>query len=90
MDIFAALSLATDFPTKDMLKRKPEPRTAPIVSPTMWKMILGQAIYQLIVVFTLHYGGHRFFKPKNQLEEEMVQTMVFNVYVWMQFFNQHK
>ncbi|KAK1965973.1 calcium-translocating P-type ATPase [Colletotrichum sublineola] len=89
MDIFASLGLATDYPSPDFLKRRPEPRNAPIVTITMWKMILGQAIYQLAVMFTLHYAGDVLFKPVMNADHEALQTMVFNVYVWMQFFNQH-
>lgn len=89
MDIFASLGLATDHPSPDFLKRKPEPRNAPIVSITMWKMILGQAIYQLLVIFLVHYIGWRVFNPGDENEVEKLQTLVFNIYVWMQFFNQH-
>ncbi|KAM0270633.1 hypothetical protein ACHAQH_009364 [Verticillium albo-atrum] len=89
MDIFASLGLATDYPSRDFLKRKPEPRTAPIVSITMWKMILGLAIYQLAVMFTLHYAGESFFNAVTPFEKAQVQTLTFNIYVWMQFFNQH-
>lgn len=89
MDIFASLGLATDYPSTDFLKRKPEPRTAPIVSVTMWKMILCLAVYQLTVIFTLHYAGGALFNPQSPHEEAQLKTMVFNIYVWMQFFNQH-
>lgn len=89
MDIFASLGLATDHPSPDFLKRKPEPRNAPIITITMWKMILGQAIYQLLVVFVVHYAGWDIFDPHTQPEIEKLQTLVFNIYVWMQFFNQH-
>ncbi|KAJ2959856.1 hypothetical protein NQ176_g11089 [Zarea fungicola] len=89
MDVFASLGLATDHPSPDFLKRKPEPRNAPIVSITMWKMILGQAIYQLLVVFLVHYIGWSIFNPGTENEVEKLQTLVFNIYVWMQFFNQH-
>ncbi|KAF9953887.1 hypothetical protein BGZ70_000071 [Mortierella alpina] len=57
MDTLAALALATDPPTPDLLDRQPEPRTAPLISFTMWKMILGQAILQLVITFTLEYAG---------------------------------
>jgi Ca2+-transporting ATPase len=86
MDIFAALALATDFPTKAQMERRPEPRNAPIVNARMWKMILGQAVYQLVVVFTLHYAGENFFAPETHLQQ--LQTLVFNVYMFMQVFNQ--
>ncbi|KAL8400829.1 hypothetical protein RB594_001014 [Gaeumannomyces avenae] len=79
MDIFASVGLATDWPSDDFLKRKPQPRRAPLVSITMWKMILGQALYQLIVIFTLHYVESDIF----------TQTMVFNTYIMFQLFNQH-
>lgn len=89
MDIFASLGLATDHPSPDFLKRKPEPRNAPIISITMWKMILCQAMYQLAVVLTLHYARWNMFNPDSEFEIERLQTLVFNIYVWMQFFNQH-
>ncbi|KAF5013453.1 hypothetical protein FDECE_529 [Fusarium decemcellulare] len=89
MDIFASLGYATDHPSPDFLKRKPEPRNTPIVNITMWKMILGQAIYQLAVVFTVHYAGWDLFNPDTEFEIEKLQTLVLNIYVWMQFFNQH-
>ncbi|KAG0366883.1 hypothetical protein BGX24_003499 [Mortierella sp. AD032] len=57
MDTLAALALATDPPTLDLLDRQPEPRTAPLISFTMWKMILGQAILQLAITFVLEYAG---------------------------------
>ncbi|KAG0266586.1 hypothetical protein BG011_001775 [Mortierella polycephala] len=57
MDTLAALALATDPPTLDLLDRQPEPRTAPLISFTMWKMICGQAVLQLIVTFVLEYAG---------------------------------
>ncbi|KAF9294441.1 hypothetical protein BGZ88_003889 [Linnemannia elongata] len=57
MDTLAALALATDPPTMDLLDRQPEPRTAPLINFTMWKMILGEAILQLAITFVLEYAG---------------------------------
>ncbi|KAF9173095.1 hypothetical protein BGX20_004119 [Mortierella sp. AD010] len=57
MDTLAALALATDPPTPDLLDRQPEPRTAPLISFTMWKMIIGQSILQLVITFVLKYKG---------------------------------
>ncbi|KAK0620780.1 calcium-translocating P-type ATPase [Immersiella caudata] len=86
MDILAAAALATDYPTDDVLERQPEPRNVHIVSPTMWKMILGQAIYQLIVIFSLHYAGDRYFTTSTGGYQH--QAFVFNTYIFMQIFNQ--
>ena len=81
MDIFASLGYATDHPSPDFLKRKPEPRNASIISITMWKMIICQAIYQLTVVFVVHYAGWDTFNPDTEFEIEKLQTLVLNIYV---------
>lgn len=44
-------------PTPDLLLRKPYGRTKPLISRTMMKNILGQAFYQLLIIFTLLFLG---------------------------------
>ncbi|KAK1829557.1 hypothetical protein QBC39DRAFT_413215, partial [Podospora conica] len=87
MDIFAAAALATDSPPDDILQRPPDPRGRHIVSPTMWKMIIGQAIYQLAVIFGLHYAGQGYFgsDPPGGYQ---YQAFVLNVYIACQIANQ--
>ncbi|KAI1436244.1 hypothetical protein GGR50DRAFT_693429 [Xylaria sp. CBS 124048] len=92
MDTLAALALATDPPQDSIINRRPEPRTASIVSITMWKMIIGQAIYQLAVTFTLYYGAYAIGIAERE-DTTLVfstrrDTLVFNTFVWMQIFNQ--
>lgn len=57
MDTLASLALATEMPTPDLLLRKPYGRTKALVSKRMMKNILGQAIYQLTVIFYLLFAG---------------------------------
>lgn len=57
MDTLASLALATELPTSDLLLRKPYGRTKPLISRTMMKNILGQAIYQLTIIFALLFAG---------------------------------
>jgi P-type Ca2+ transporter type 2B len=57
MDTLASLALATEMPTPDLLLRKPYGRTKALVSRSMMKNILGQAIYQLAVIFYLLFAG---------------------------------
>ena len=94
MDTLAALALATDPPQDSVLDRKPEPRGSSIISITMWKMILGQAVYQLVITFLLYYGGPKGFLPlpgpNDALDAQQINTLVFNTFVWMQIFNQWK
>jgi Ca2+-transporting ATPase len=90
MDTFAALALATDAPTEKILHRKPAPKSASLFTVVMWKMILGQAVYQLAVTFMLYFAGARILKnhlSANNGEKELA-TIVFNTFVWMQIFNE--
>lgn len=61
MDTFAALALATEPPTDLLLERQPMSKTAKIVNATMWRNIIGQGIYQLIVLMTMLIFGARLF-----------------------------
>lgn len=90
MDTFAALALATDPPAPSILDRKPDPRSTPLITLTMWKMIIGQAIYQLTVTLALNFAGNEILGYKSDAEKSNLETLVFNIYVWMQFFNQYK
>ncbi|KAF1955673.1 calcium-translocating P-type ATPase [Byssothecium circinans] len=85
MDSLAALSLSTDAPTEEILDRKPTPRTASIISLTMWKMIIGQAIFQVMATFVLHFGGPQFLP----YPEREMRSIIFNMFVWLQIFNQY-
>nr|POE47533.1 calcium-transporting atpase 2 [Quercus suber] len=92
MDTMAALALATDPPTRKILDRKPDKKSAPLFSVTMWKMIIGQAIYQLTVTLVLYFAGYHILNYDDSpfeadLHHRQLQTLVFNTFVWMQIFN---
>ncbi|KKY28672.1 putative p-type calcium atpase [Phaeomoniella chlamydospora] len=88
MDTFAALALATDAPSPSLLKRRPEPKSAPLITLTMWKMIIGQSIYQLVVTFILNFAGKAILNYDSS-QNTQLKTLVFNTFVWMQIFNQY-
>lgn len=88
MDTLAALALATDKPDDALLKRKPAGRTAPLISVSMWKMILGQSINQLIITFILHFAGRQIFFGNADIDNhqnKQLDAMTFNTFVWLQF-----
>lgn len=97
MDTLAALALATDPPSQKLLDRKPDRRNASLITSTMWKMIIGQSFYQLVVTLALFYAKTSFpiynipdpslIDQKDILNQE--SALVFNVFVWMQIFNQY-
>jgi Ca2+-transporting ATPase len=90
MDTFAALALATDPPAPSVLNRRPEPKSAPLITVNMWKMIIGQSIYQLVVTLILYFAGERILSYDTPRERDQLQSTIFNTFVWMQIFNQYK
>ena len=90
MDTMAALALATDPPTPSILDRKPDPKSAPLITITMWKMIFGEAVYQLVITLLLYFGSEKILSYTSERELGQVNTLVFNTFVWMQIFNQWK
>lgn len=88
MDTLAALALATDPPQDSVLNRKPERKGSSIISTTMWKMILGQAVWQLLITFLVYFGGVDVLPGPDDMTESQIHTLVFNTFVWMQIFNQ--
>ncbi|XP_010897054.2 plasma membrane calcium-transporting ATPase 3a isoform X5 [Esox lucius] len=94
MDTFASLALATEPPTESLLLRKPYGRNNPLISRTMMKNILGHAIYQLTIIFTLLFAGEKIFNidsgrnaPLHSPPSEHY-TIIFNTFVLMQLFNE--
>jgi len=96
MDTMAALALATESPTPELLNRKPYGRFEKILTSTMWRNIIGQAVFQLFALFFLLYGVEyiSFFgikgDRKNWDENQRLvhTTIVFNSFVLCQLFNE--
>ncbi|KAM9772245.1 plasma membrane calcium-transporting ATPase 1 isoform 1-T3 [Syngnathus typhle] len=94
MDTLASLALATEPPTEALLLRKPYGRNKPLISRTMMKNILGQGVYQLVVIFTLLFAGETLFdidsgrKAPLRAPPSEHYTIVFNTFVLMQLFNE--
>ena len=92
MDTLASLALATEPPTEDLLKRKPYGRTKALISRTMMKNIIGHAVYQITVIFTILFAGPTLFSidngiPKhNNFKPSQHFTMIFNSFVLMTLF----
>ncbi|XP_026783734.3 plasma membrane calcium-transporting ATPase 3a isoform X3 [Pangasianodon hypophthalmus] len=94
MDTFASLALATEPPTESLLLRKPYGRNKPLISRTMMKNILGHAVYQLVIIFTLLFVGEKIFDIDNGRDAPLHAppsehyTIIFNTFVLMQLFNE--
>lgn len=69
MDTFAALALATEPPSDDLLKQPPYSRTELIVTPVMWRNIVGQSIFQAGTLIVFLFWGQQIFGleyPENE------------------------
>jgi len=60
MDSLASLALATETPKPELLMRPPYRKQEYIISRRMVKHILGQAIFQSIVILTILFGAPGF------------------------------
>ena len=94
MDTFAALALATELPTPKLLDRAPSNREESLVSPIMMRNILGHVLYQFTLLMFFVYKGHQFLNVPigrglgQNAEPTVHYTMVFNIFVMLQVFNE--
>ncbi|PQP94192.1 putative calcium-transporting ATPase 13 plasma membrane-type [Prunus yedoensis var. nudiflora] len=84
MDTMAALALATDKPTKELMERPPVGRTEPVITCIMWRNILSQALFQIAVLLILQFRGRSIFG----VNERVNNTLIFNTFVFCQVFNE--
>ena len=94
MGTFAALALATDPASPALLDRNPDKKTDPLFTVNMTKQILGQAVYQIIMILIFHFLGsqilgfrHTDNSALQKHHDGIVQTLVFNAFVFAQIFN---
>ena len=90
MDTLAALALATEPPTDELLLQTPHGKTERIVNNIMWKHILGHAAYQLGALLAILYAGYLIPWTNGLVlfQGTAHYTLVFNAFVWCQLFNE--
>ncbi|KAJ1567689.1 hypothetical protein HK405_005113, partial [Cladochytrium tenue] len=94
MDTLAALALATDPPTPELLDRPPARKTDPLISGHMWRLIIGQSFFQTVacVLLYLWYSGilkdGRVVGDYVHGVDSVTATVVFNCFVFCQLFNE--
>lgn len=102
MDTMGALALGTEAPTPNLLVRRPYKRNASLISRTMWRNILVQSGYQIIVLVllllrandVLAFEGWWVHRPGASLPAPIEMgstrhmTLIFNAFVFCQIFNE--
>ncbi|XP_057422035.1 calcium-transporting ATPase 2, plasma membrane-type-like [Lotus japonicus] len=88
MDTLGALALATEPPTDDLMKRAPLGRKGDFINSIMWRNILGQALYQFVVIWFLQTVGKWVFFLRGPNAGVVLNTLIFNSFVFCQVFNE--
>uniref|UniRef100_A0A1I8GWH9 Calcium-transporting ATPase n=1 Tax=Macrostomum lignano TaxID=282301 RepID=A0A1I8GWH9_9PLAT len=91
MDTLASLALATELPSDELLERKPYGRTKPLIDIVMLRNICGNALYQLVITFTLLFAGDKIMDTPIQFGSPVPTqhfTAIFNAFVMMTLFNE--
>ncbi|KAL1821871.1 hypothetical protein ACET3Z_016740 [Daucus carota] len=88
MDTLGALALATEPPNDELMKRAPVGRKGNFISNVMWRNIFGQSLYQFIVIWYLQTAGKVAFHLDGPDSDLILNTLIFNSFVFCQAFNE--
>ncbi|XP_041021359.1 calcium-transporting ATPase 1-like [Juglans microcarpa x Juglans regia] len=88
MDTLGALALATEPPNDDLMKRAPVGRKGNFISNVMWRNILGQSLYQFVIIWFLQTRGKAAFNLDGPYSDLVLNTIIFNSFVFCQVFNE--
>uniref|UniRef100_A0A1I8I9W2 Calcium-transporting ATPase n=1 Tax=Macrostomum lignano TaxID=282301 RepID=A0A1I8I9W2_9PLAT len=91
MDTLASLALATELPSDELLERKPYGPTKPLIDIRMVRNICGNALYQLVITFTMLFAGDKIMDTPIQFGSPVPTqhfTAIFNAFVMMTLFNE--
>ncbi|XP_027355864.1 putative calcium-transporting ATPase 11, plasma membrane-type isoform X4 [Abrus precatorius] len=88
MDTLGALALATEPPHDGLMKRPPIGKNAKFITRIMWRNIIGQSIFQIIVLLVLKFRGKQILKLDGPDSTTVLNTVIFNTFVFCQVFNE--
>ncbi|KAJ3691735.1 hypothetical protein LUZ61_020899 [Rhynchospora tenuis] len=88
MDTLGALALATEPPNEDLMTRPPVSKSDDFITKVMWRNIIGQSMYQLIVLGILIFAGKHLLGMNGPDAENTLNTFIFNTFVFCQVFNE--
>ncbi|XP_071939366.1 putative calcium-transporting ATPase 13, plasma membrane-type [Coffea arabica] len=78
----AALAITIEEPPEELRQLPPVNREQPFITSIMWKNIVGQAVYPIIVLLTIQFKGQSTFN----LDAKIKDTMIFNILVLWELF----
>ncbi|KRX10194.1 P-type ATPase, cytoplasmic domain N [Pseudocohnilembus persalinus] len=82
-------------PQESLIKTKPQGKFEAMITPNMWRNIIGQGIWQIFVLLVVLFKGAEIFSIPTGIhnehwtqENEQHYTIFFNIFVYMQVFNE--
>ncbi|KAL0007033.1 hypothetical protein SO802_008535 [Lithocarpus litseifolius] len=88
MDTLGALALATEPPHEGLMKRPPVGRDVKFITRIMWRNIVGQSIFQILVLLVFQLKGKQLLKLTGSDADLILKTFIFNSFVFCQVFNE--
>ena len=96
MDTLAALALATEPPSEELLYRMPYKRNEEMITAQMWRGIVFHGIFQIIILTIVLFYGPEIFGVSSGIGLEIEEwnaesgqhlSLFFDVFVFLQVFN---
>ncbi|PSS10426.1 Calcium-transporting ATPase [Actinidia chinensis var. chinensis] len=81
--VLGGLALLTELPTENLMKKPPVRQTDALITRTMWRNIVLQALYQAAILVTFQFKAQAVLG----ISQKVSRTMVFNSFVLCQVFN---
>ncbi|KAJ1411580.1 P-type ATPase [Sesbania bispinosa] len=88
MDILCALAMVTEPLNDGLIKRPPVGRRENFITKAMWRNIIGQSIFQVIVLTLLNFEGKDILSISGSDATDVLRTLIFNSFVFFQVFNE--
>ena len=96
MDTLAALALATEPPSEELLYRMPYSRNEKMITPQMWRCIVFHSLFQVIILCIILFKGPEIFGVQSSIGVDLEHwnaengihfSLFFDVFVFLQVFN---
>ncbi|KAJ1442492.1 P-type ATPase [Sesbania bispinosa] len=88
MDILCALAMVTEPLNDGLIKRPPVGKREKFITRAMWRNIIGQSIFQVIVLTLLNFEGKDILRISGSDATDVLRTLIFNSFVFFQVFNE--
>ena len=68
------LAIAIEQSTKELMKKPPVDQTKPLIINIMWRNLLAQALYQIVVFLILQFKGESIFSVTEKVNDTLIFT----------------